>query len=396
MISRISSEVRPSERMQCVQPPIIPIVGELSRTVPGTISMGQGVAYYGPPPYVFERVKRFLSDRENHKYGSVQGLSPLIELITEKLHTENTILGDDGRRIVVTAGANMGFLNALFAITDPGAEVIVPLPYYFNQEMAIRMLNCTPVAVPTDDRYQPRIDRIRAAITERTRAIVTISPNNPSGAVYPEALLREINSLCRLHGIYHISDEAYENFTYGTARHFSPAAIEGAETHTIALYSLSKAYGFASWRIGYMLIPEHLYASVLKAQDTNLICAPLISQYAALGALEVGSGYCRERLRVIERVRAVVLDELATLGSVCTLPLAEGAFYALIKVHTEMHPMEVVKRLIKEHRVAVIPGTAFGLEAGCYLRISYGALDPLTATEGIRRFTHGLKAILNR
>jgi aspartate/methionine/tyrosine aminotransferase len=95
-------------------------------------------------------------------------------------------------------------------------------------------------------------------------------------------------------------------------------------------------------------------------------------------------------------VRAVVLNELATLGSVCTLPLAEGAFYALIKVHTEMHPMEVVKRLIKEHRVAVIPGTAFGLDAGCYLRISYGALDPLTATEGIRRFTHGLKAILNR
>src|SRR5919108_329673 len=228
MISRISSEVRPSERMQCVQPPIIPIVSELSRTVPGTISMGQGVAYYGPPPHVFERVKRFLSDRENHKYGSVQGLSPLTEL---------------------------------------------------------------------------------------TRAIVTISPNNPSGAVYPEALLREINSLCRLHGIYHISDEAYENFTYGAARHFSPAAIEGAETHTIALYSLSKAYGFASWRIGYMLIPEHLYDSVLKAQDTNLICAPLISQYAALGALEVGSSYCRERLPAIERVRAVVLDELATLDS---------------------------------------------------------------------------------
>ncbi len=389
-----TSGFRPSQRMERIQPPIIPIVGGLARATPGTISLGQGVAYYGPPPRAFDRVKEFLADQENHKYGPVQGLSPLIDLIKEKLRKENG-MACAGRRVVVTAGANMGFVNALFAITDPGDEVILPLPYYFNQEMAIRMLNCTPVLVPTDANYQPKLERIRATLTDRTRAIVTISPNNPGGAVYPEALLRGINQLCRLHGIYHISDEAYENFTYGTVRHFSPGSIAGAEAHTISLYSLSKAYGFASWRIGYMVIPEHLYLSVLKAQDTNLICPPLISQYAAIGALEAGSSYCRERLQAIEEVRAVVLDELASLGSHCTLPAAEGAFYVLIKIATELGPMELVERLIQEHRVAVIPGTAFGLDRGCHLRISYGALDQSTATEGIKRFTRGLKAILN-
>jgi aspartate/methionine/tyrosine aminotransferase len=380
--------------MDRIQPPIIPVVGEFSRNTPGMISLGQGVAYYGPPPRAFDRVKAFLSDQENHKYGPVQGLPSLLELVMEKLHKENA-MALESCRVVVTAGANMGFINALFAITDPGDEVILPLPYYFNQEMAIRMLNCTPVLVPTDENYQPEIEQIRAAITDRTRAIVTISPNNPSGAVYPKALLRAINCLCRMHGIYHISDEAYENFTYGSAQHFSPGSIEGAEAHTISLYSLSKAYGFASWRIGYMVIPEHLYLSVLKAQDTNLICAPLISQYAAIGALETGSTYCRERLQAIEQVRAVVLDELTSLGSHCTLPAAEGAFYVLVRIDTEMNPLALVERLIKEHRVAVIPGTAFGLEEECHLRISYGALDRSTATEGMQRFTRGLKAILN-
>ena len=102
--------------------------------------------------------------------------------------------------------------------------------------------------------------------------------------MYPEAALGAVNQLCREHGLYHISDEAYEYFTYGNARHFSPASMSGAEQYTISLYSLSKAYGFASWRVGYLVIPEALLPSLLKVQDTNLICPPLITQYAAIGA----------------------------------------------------------------------------------------------------------------
>lgn len=391
----ISSMPPIGRRMAAVQAPIIPVIAELIRNTPGTISLGQGVVYYGPPEAALASAREFGGRPEQHKYGPVHGTPELRERIERKLHEENGI-GIAGRCVVVTAGANMGFLNALFAIADPGDEVILPLPYYFNQEMAIRMLNCTPVFVPTDEQFHLRLDALRAAITERTRAIVTISPNNPSGAVYSEAALREVNALCWERGIYHISDEAYEYFTYGGARHFSPASIEGSEGHTISLYSLSKAYGFASWRIGYLAIPEHVYEAVLKAQDTNLICAPLISQMAASAALDTGAAYCRKHLETIGRVRGIVLDALRQVEDVCRIPPAEGAFYVLLKVDTELDSQTLAERLIREHRVAVIPGNAFGLENGCYLRVAYGALEPETAEAGMLRLTGGLRAILGR
>lgn len=382
-----------SLRMQAVQAPIIPTVGEMIRNRPGTISLGQGVAYYGPPAAALERIRSFGGSLADNLYGPVQGIPKLHSLIRAKLLAENGIDCERGRRVVVTAGANMAFLNALFAITDPGDEVILPLPYYFNQEMAARMLNCKPVPVPTDARYQLQPDLIRAAVTGKTRAIVTVSPNNPTGAVYPEGDLREINALCREKGIYHISDEAYENFVYGDVRHVSPGAFEDAAGHTISLYSLSKAYGFAGWRVGYMVIPEHLYAAVLKVQDTNLICPALVSQHAAAGALETGSAYCREKLKPLARVRESIRELLRPLKPFCTIPEADGAFYLLIRIHTGMEDMALVERLVDEYRVAAIPGRAFGLENGCYLRIAFGALEPLTAEEGIRRLVRGVCAL---
>ena len=382
----------PSVRMLAVQSPIIPVIGELSKAHPGTVSLGQGVAWYPPPESARTKLAEFFADPNQHKYGPVQGIAPLLELIERKLLTENGI-ALAGRKVVVTAGANMGFLNALFAITDPGDEVILPLPYYFNQEMAIRMLNCTPVLVPTDQDFRLQPEAILAAVTERTRAVVTISPNNPSGAVYDESALRKVNAVCKAAGIYHISDEAYENFLYGDACHFSPGSIEASQAHTISLFSLSKAYGFASWRIGYMVIPDALYLAVLKAQDTNLICAPLVSQQAAVGALHTGSAYCREKLVTTAKVREIVLNELDAVRGFCHIPPAPGAFYVLLKVETEIDSLTLAERLIREHGVAVIPGLAFGLEQACYLRIAYGALDEATAGEGIRRLVSGLKAI---
>lgn len=381
--------------MAAVQTPVIPKIAELICAHPGCISLGQGVAWYGPPAEAEKAIKSFGRDPTDHRYGAVQGIPPLLDLIRQKLRAENGISVSDGRRrAVVTAGANMGFLNAVLAIADPGDEVILPSPYYFNQEMALRMLNCVPVPVATDANYQLQLDRIQAAVTARTKAIVTISPNNPSGAVYPAAALRAVNELCRRCGLYHICDEAYENFRYDGAAHFSPGSIAGSEQHTISLYSLSKAYGFASWRIGYMVIPEHLYSAVAKAQDTNLICAPLISQHAAIGALQVGSSYCRDKLHVTARVRAIVLEELSGIRDFCAVPSVHGAFYLLIRPDISLDSMTVAERLIREHGVAAIPGSAFGLDHGCFLRVAYGALDEAAASAGIRRLAVGLKAIV--
>jgi aspartate/methionine/tyrosine aminotransferase len=279
-------------------------------------------------------------------------------------------------------------------VADPGDEIILQKPFYFNHDMAVTMAGCRPVCVETDEHYQLRPGAIAAAITPRTRAVVTISPNNPSGAVYPEAALRAVNSLCRERGLYHIHDEAYEYFTYGGLRHFSPGSIDESARHTISLFSLSKSYGFASWRIGYMVVPDHLLVAVKKIQDTNLICPPVISQFAALGALEAGHAYCRAKLDCIEEARAFGLCEMEKLAPLVTVPNAGGAFYFLIQVHTGMEPMALVERLISEHGVAVMPGTAFGLDGGCYLRVSYGSLQKDTAEEGLGRLVNGLRAIL--
>ena len=380
--------------MQSVQSPIIPVVAELIRQHPGTISLGQGVVNYGPPPEAIAQLQRFLADPENHKYKPVVGLMELLEAFEKKLQAENGIRLNAETRLVVTAGGNMAFMNALLAITDPGDEVILQTPYYFNHEMAVTMASCRPVLVPTDANYQLQPGLIRRAITPRTRAVVTVSPNNPTGAVYPEAALREVNDLCRERGVYHIHDEAYEYFLYGGARHFSPGSMPGAGAHTISLYSLSKAYGFASWRIGAMVIPERLLLPVRKIQDTILICAPVISQYAAIGALQAGAAYCREKLKAIVEFREIVQQELAALGDRCEVPIAEGAFYFLLRIHTDMEPMQLTERLIREHRVAVIPGNAFGLHQGCYLRVAYGALQRETAMQGIGRLVEGLRTIL--
>ena len=381
-------------RMESVQTPVIPVVADLIAQTPGTISLGQGVVFYGPPRTAINRMMQLNGSGAIHRYGDTSGLLPLREMIGNKLLNENNIDAKNGSRIVVTAGSNMAFLNALFAITNPGDEIILIVPYYFNHEMAIRMLSCQPVLVSSDKNYYPDLDDIQNAITSRTRAVVTISPNNPSGAVYPETLLTGINAICRQQGIYHISDEAYEYFTYDGTRHFSPGSIKDASEYTISLYSLSKAYGFAHWRIGYMVTPDHLTNAIYKAQDTNLICPAVASQYAAMGALEAGMGYCKENLGVIADVRAIMLSQLDGIKSFCQVSKSEGAFYFLIDIDTDTDDMTVVERLIRQHKVAVLPGTTFGLN-GCFLRVAYGALDKNNALEGIHRLTNGLKDIIH-
>ena len=229
-----------TSRMDAIQAPIIAVIGDLIRQTPGTISLGQGVVHYGPPPAALKAAADAVDRSATHDYQAAAGQPALISAIEQKLRRDNGIDVARGSRVMVTAGGNMAFVHAMLATTGPDDEVILPVPFYFNHEMAIQMAGCRVVPVATDSRYQLDVDAIRAAMTPRTRAVVTISPNNPTGAVFPEHSLRDVNALCRDRGLYHISDEAYEYFIYGTALHVSPGSFPGAEGHTISLYSLSK------------------------------------------------------------------------------------------------------------------------------------------------------------
>lgn len=383
-----------SRRMQAVQRPVIPDVAALIRAHPDTISLGQGVVHYGPPESSFEAVARFGRSVSEHHYQAAAGLPPLQDALRAKLESENRIRLRDHQVLMVTAGSNMAFYHALLAICDPGDEVVIMSPFYFNHEMAICMANCQPVLAETDASYQPQLDVIESVLTDRTRAVVTISPNNPAGVVYRTEDITAVNELCRQRGLYHISDEAYEYFTYGDSRHFSPGSLEDSSRHTISLFSFSKAYGLASWRVGYMVAPRKLLSALEKSQDTILICPPVISQRAALGALEAGRQYCTPFVEEIARVRQMCMDRLNALSPACVVPRADGAFYLLARLDTESGSMAVVERLVTEFGVAVIPGVAFGLTDICHLRIAYGALEPHTVEAGMDRLVRGLEEIL--
>jgi aspartate/methionine/tyrosine aminotransferase len=204
-----------------------------------------------------------------------------------------------------------------------------------------------------------------------------------------------VNTLCRSRNLIHISDEPYEYFTYGAARHVSPGSFANAAGHTISLYSLSKAYGFAGWRIGYMVYPEAMAAALMKSQDTILICPTIAAQIGAAAALSVGRVYSEPFVRELASIRDIVVRELATLGALATVPAADGAFYILLRVNTAMDPLVLGERLVREHKVAVIPGTSFGMTDGCYFRVAFGALQKATVAEGIGRLTAGLRALVS-
>lgn len=375
-----------------MQTPIIPFVGELIRDNPGTINLGQGIVDYAPPAEVRAAVNTFFDDPLNHRYKLVDGIPELKAIITQKLEHENGIIPSAARELFVTAGSNMGFLQAVLAITDPGDEVIILSPYYFNHEMAIRIAEAQPIVVATDHDHQPQFDLIKAAITPKTRAVVTISPNNPTGAVYSREMLTAINELCRERDIYHINDEAYEYFVYDNVEHFSPASITKSEAHTISLFSLSKTYGMASWRIGYMLFPAHLTAALKKVQDTNLICAPVVSQHAAVAALKCGRDFCAPHIARLALARGAIIAQLEQHRDSIHYATPFGAFYFLICSEQQQEMIPLTRTLIEQHGVAAIPGNTFGIEDGCYFRIAYGALPQSEITTGMERLITGLNA----
>ena len=383
-----------SERATRTQAPVIPIIGDLTRRVPGALSLGQGVVNYAPPPEAVEALTAFC-DSGSPLYGPVNGDPELLDAIAAKLKQDNRIVLHSGNEVMVTAGANLAFANIALALLDKGDEALLPAPYYFNHEMAMTLAGAVPIPAPTTPERQLDLDRLEAAITSRCRAIVTVSPNNPTGAVYPEESLRAVNQLCARYGLIHIADEAYEYFTYDGAGHYSPASAPGAEAHTISIFSLSKSYGFAAHRIGYCVYPKSLDSAMRKIQDTLLICPPRASQAAATACLRVGAGYPRSHLAALEASRRTLGLGLETLGDRIEISPAQGAFYYFARLKTAVDDMEIAQRLVKDFGIAALPGSAFGDPAGPSLRLSYGAIHADQVHEATSRLRHGLEQLLD-
>ncbi|MFZ9620453.1 MAG: aminotransferase class I/II-fold pyridoxal phosphate-dependent enzyme [Prochlorococcaceae cyanobacterium] len=402
----------PAQRLEQVLQPVIPEISGLVRATPGCLSLAQGMVRWGPPAAVAEAVAAALcqdaAERPDlHRYGPMAGDPALLEAIAAGLRDPERgggALDLDGGQLLVTAGSNMAFNAIAQVITGPGDQVIVPLPYYFNHVMAVQLAG--GVAVPVDAGLVLDAERLAAAITPRTRAIVTVSPGNPSGVVQPQAVLEAINRLCAQRGLFHLHDEAYEHFVHGCQAHWSPGSLPGAAAHTVSLFSLSKAYGMAGWRVGYAVVPEQLMAGVAQVQDTVLIAPPRLTQVAAVAALAAGPTWCRPHVAGLGALQQQLIDAVAAARS-AGLPLRllaepDGAFYGLLALEPEVSARltrrgvtarELMRRLALEHRVAVVSGDAFGI-GGHALRLSTGMLDGPALSEALQRLLSGLEAIL--
>lgn len=379
--------------MTRVQQPVIPLIGQWIAEQPGVLSLAQGIAHYSPP----SEIMTVLADRQDdialHRYAAARGIPELLDRIEAKVQRENAT-DLTGRKICCTAGSNMGFLNAISCVANVGDEIVLLTPYYFNHHMAIEILGCQPVCIPTDANYQIDVQRVADAITDRTRAVVTVSPNNPSGAVYPANALHEVNQICLREGIFHIHDEAYEYFVFGDEAHVSPSSFADSAAHTISLFSLSKAYAMAGWRIGYMVYPAQLESAVHKVQDTNLICPPIACQRAACIALDVGRSWCDAQIKAIRSVREPFFAQLRQIDDRCQVNEPAGAFYALLTLSTAQDDLQLVKSLVRDYAVATLPGSTFGITESCVLRLSYGGLQSNLVLQAVERLTCGLRRLL--
>ena len=381
-----------ARRLAQVQQPVIPVMADLMQRTPGTLSLGQGMVHWGPPDQARVAALEALADPDPrlHRYGPVAGEAELRNTLREWLQQEHQ-LDLSGSELLITAGSNMAFNAVAQVLCDPGDELILPVPYYFNHEMAIRLAGGIPVAVQAG--VVPDPDQLAAAITPRTKAIVTISPNNPSGTVFPRPVLEAINQLCADRGLVHLHDEAYALFGHGGVEVWSPGSAASSGSHTLTLGSLSKSHGMAGWRIGWAVVPPELMRDLAKIQDTILIHPPHLNQRVAVAALASGGDWCRGQIRGLDKRRQQMLQALDRPGAPWRL-LAQpnGAFYGLLELESSLSSDEAMERLILEHRVALVSGSSFGL-TGCCLRLSYGMLAEAELGEALERLVGGLQQL---
>ncbi len=334
-----------------------------------------------PEPIIASALKAMKSGKT--RYTPAAGIPELREAIAFKFSEEYGKHWTPSQ-VVVTNGGKHALHLALMSIINAGDEVIIFTPAWVSYEPQVRLAGGIPVFIETDDSFIPDIERLKNKITERTKAIIINSPNNPTGAVYPFHILKEVAELAIKHDLYVISDEVYRHLIY-VGRHSSIISVEGMADRTILIDSLSKSHAMTGWRIGFAIAPENVALSMVKliSHTTSNVNTP--TQWAAIDALSFDTSYMKEEF---SRRREYVVERLDRLGLPHSTP--DGAFYVLLDVSAvaEDDTVWVEELLMKEH-VATVPGTAF--YAPGTVRISFAASmeDIKEAFDRIERFISG-------
>lgn len=338
------------------------------------IALGRGDPDFHTPAHIVAAAKAAL-DANQHHYTGPTGLPQLRQAIARDLHDSYglTYTADE---IVVTAGVQESIMLCMLALVAPGDEVLITSPRFTTYDTAVHLCGGVPVPVPTHEKDDFALDvaEIEKRITPRTRMFVMVSPNNPTGAVTPPAVIRQIAALAVKHDILIIADEIYAKMIYAPNEHLSIATLPGMKERTITLNGFSKTYAMTGWRVGYLAAPLDFVEKVTEPRHTLSINTCTVSQHAALAALTGPQEPLAAMLADYAARRDWLMPALTAAGFTYGHP--GGAFYIYTNISsTGMAAPEFCERLLRETGVMLFPGTMFGDDSTDYIRISY--LQPL-------------------
>ena len=359
-----------SKKITGIEPSGIRKFFDLVSEMPDAISLGVGEPDFDTPwrireegIYTLEQGKTF--------YTSNAGLKDLKIEISKYLERKIHVEYDPDHEIMVTVGGSEGIDVALRAMLDPGDEVLIPQPSYVSYLPCTILADGNPVVIPLQEKNEFKLtaEELEAAITPKTKMLVMPFPNNPTGSIMTKEDLEPIAEVVKRHDLYVLSDEIYSELTYKT-EHVSIASLPGMQERTLVINGFSKGFAMTGWRLGYICGPSVIIEQMLKIHQFAIMCAPTTSQLAAVEALRS----CDEEIEAMrdeyDMRGKYLVGELNRIGLECFQP--QGAFYVFPSIRrTGLSSEEFCERLLREERVAVIPGSAFGSWGEGHIRISY-------------------------
>jgi len=357
----------------------------------GVISLGVGEPDFSTPWNICES-GIYSIEQGITSYTSNRGLQSLRDNLSRYLREHYGLQYNADSEIIITSGVSEALDIAIRAVTDPGDEILVTEPIYVSYAPCVTLAGGIPVSVPCYEKHNFRVtpEAIMEKITSRSKVLILNFPNNPTGAMLSRDDLRGISDIANDHDLLLISDEVYAELTYDGS-HTAVATIDGLRQRTITLNGFSKAYAMTGWRVGYLCAPEPICDAALKIHQYVMLCAPIMGQIAANEALKNGEDE-KDRMVSEYRIRRnIFVNDLNRIGLPCHLP--EGAFYAFPSVKgTGLSDLEFAEQLLKEERVAVVPGSVFGDAARDHLRCAY-AVSRKDLKEAISRMERFMETL---
>jgi aminotransferase len=373
-----------SEKVTAIKPSGIRKFFDLASTTEGVISLGVGEPDFDTPWHIREAGITALHQGKTF-YTSNSGLPALRQAVSSytSRHTGVNYRADD--EIFITVGGSEAIDLALRAVINPGDEIIYTEPSYVSYLPCIQLADGVPVKISlkNKNRFKLTAEELEEAITPKTKALILAFPNNPTGAVMTRADLEKIVPVILKHDLLVITDEIYSALTYGDEKHTSISSLENMKERTIVINGFSKAFAMTGWRLGYAMGPKAIIEQMIKIHQFAIMCAPTVSQYAAIEALNNGDGDVEEMREEYDRRRRYLYNELKKMNLPCFEP--EGAFYMFPDIRRfGLSSEEFATRLLNEQKLAVVPGNAFGESGEGFIRISY-AYSVSELKEAVRR-----------